>query len=80
MPLLVGVGWHGFYAEQSGTRVYGSGGLSIAYPVKLGGSAATLQADILALVRDDRLRRLDAPSGTTATVVPHATIALMLAW
>ncbi|KQO52864.1 hypothetical protein [Sphingomonas sp. Leaf257] len=80
VPVLVGVGWNGFYAEGSGTRVYGSGGLSMAYPIKLGGSAATLQADILALVRDDRLRRLDAPGGTTAAVVPHATISLMLAW
>ncbi len=80
VPLLVGVGWNGFYAAGSGTRVYGSGGVTLAQPLKLGASAATLQADILALVRDDRLRRLDAPGGTTAAVIPHATISLTLAW
>lgn len=80
VPVLVGIGWNDFYAEGSGTRVYGSGGLTLAHPVKLGGSAATLQADFLALVRDNRLRRLDAPGGTTATVVPHATVSLTMAW
>jgi hypothetical protein len=80
VPVMVGVGWNGFYAEGSGTRLYGSGGLTLSQPINFGGSAATLQADIVALVRDDRLRRLDMPGGTTAAVVPHATISLTMAW
>lgn len=80
VPVMGGVGWHGFYAADSGDRAYASGGLSLAQPVRIGGAKATVQAEILALVRDDRLRRLDAPAGTTATVVPHATLSLALAW
>ena len=80
VPVLVGVGWNDFYAAGSGTRAYGSGGLRLSQPVKIGVSAAAVQADIVALVRDDRLRRLDAPDGSTAMVIPHATIALTLAW
>jgi len=80
LPVTVGVGWHGFYAADSGDRVYGNGGIALAQPVRIAGAAATLQAEILALVRDDRLRRLDAPGGTTATLVPYATVSLALAW
>jgi hypothetical protein len=80
LPATIGVGWRGFYAAGSGNRVYGSGGLSLAQPVRLGGIRATLQADLLALIRDDRLRRLDAPDGTIAAIVPHATLSMMLAW
>ena len=41
---------------------------------------ATVQAEILALLRDDRLRRLDAPDGTTAALVPYATVSFAVAW
>jgi hypothetical protein len=39
-----------------------------------------VQAEVLALVRDDGLRRLDAPGGTTAGVVPYATVSIAFAW
>lgn len=80
LPLTVGIGWDGFYAADSGTRAYGSGGISLSQPVSLGGAKATLQAEVLALVRDNQLRRLDAPSGTTATLIPYATVSLAMAW
>jgi len=35
---------------------------------------------VLVLVRDDRLRRLDGPDGTTAAVVPYTIVSLALAW
>jgi hypothetical protein len=35
---------------------------------------------VLALVRDDGLRRLDAPGGTTDTIVPLATVSVTMAW
>ncbi|WP_298093138.1 hypothetical protein, partial [uncultured Sphingomonas sp.] len=69
-----------FYAAGSGNRAYASGGLSLAQPVRIGSAKATLQAEILALFRDDRLRRLDAPAGTTATLLPYATVSIAMAW
>lgn len=80
LPITVGIGWDGFYAPGSGSRAYGSGGISLSRPVRIGRTEATLQAEILALVRDDRLRRLDAPAGTTATIIPQATVSLAFAW
>ncbi len=80
IPVMGGIGWGGFYGPGTGDRAYASGGLTLAQPVRLGGSAATLQAEVLALVRDDRLRRLDAPDGSTAAVIPYATLSLVMAW
>jgi hypothetical protein len=80
LPVTAGMGWRGFYAADSGDRFYGSGGVSLAQPLRIGGARATLQAEVLALIRDDGLRRLDAPGGTTAAVVPHATVSLAFAW
>ena len=80
LPVTAGVGWHGFYAAGSGDRAYGSGGIILARPVRLGRAKATVQAEILALLRDDRLRRLDAPDGTTAALVPYATVSFAVAW
>ncbi|MFS0737479.1 hypothetical protein ABC347_10555 [Sphingomonas sp. 1P06PA] len=80
VPLTAGIGWRDFYGASSGNRAYGSAGLALSQPVRLGSAAATLQAEMLALIRDARLRRLDAPGGTTATVVPYATLSLMVAW
>jgi hypothetical protein len=79
LPVTVGVGWRGFYAADSGDRLFGSAGVSLAQPVRLGRANATLQAEMLALLRDDRLRRLDAPGGTTATIVPYATVSFSVA-
>jgi len=80
VPVTVGIGWHGFYAAGSGDRLYGNGGVAVSQPLRIGGAAATLQAEVLALVRDDRLRRLDGPDGTTAAVVPYTIVSLALAW
>ena len=80
MPVSVGAGWRSFYAAESGDRVYGSAGMSVAQPLKIAGAKASLQGEILAVVRDRQLRRLDAPGGTTASVVPLATISLAMAW
>jgi hypothetical protein len=80
IPVTAGVGWRGFYARGSGDRLFASGGVAVAQPLRLGGARATVQAELLALVRDDRLRRLDAPGGPTATVVPLGTVSLRMAW
>ncbi|WP_440977775.1 hypothetical protein ACQHGV_08005 [Sphingomonas pseudosanguinis] len=80
IPVMGGIGWGGFYGPGTGDRAYASGGLTLAQPVRLAGSTATLQAEVLALVRDDRLRRLDAPDGSTAAVIPYATLSLVMAW
>ena len=80
VPVSVGAGWRSFYAADSGDRVYGSAGISVAQRVKIAGAKASLQGEILALVRDPQLRRLDAPGGTTASVVPLATISIVIAW
>ncbi len=79
VPVTIGTGWRGFYAADSGNRLFGSAGFSLAQPVRLGQANATVQAEVLALLRDDRLRRLDAPGGTTASVVPYATVSLSVA-
>ncbi len=80
LPVTAGMGWRGFYARGSRDRAYGSGGIALARPVRIGRVRATMQAEILALIRDDRLRRLDAPDGTTAAVVPYATLSFAVAW
>jgi hypothetical protein len=80
VPVSAGVGWRGFYAADSGDRVYGSAGVAVAQPVKIAGATASLQGEILAVVRDHQLARLDAPGGTTADVVPLATLSITMAW
>jgi hypothetical protein len=80
VPVSVGAGWRSFYAADSGDRVYGSGGVSFAQPLKIAGAKASLQGEILALVRDSQLRRFDAPGGTTASILPLATISIAMAW
>lgn len=77
LPVAIGVGWGGFYARGSGDRSYGSAGAAFEMPV---GDGLAVRAEVLALVRDGCLRRLDAPRGTTAAVVPLATIALVKRW
>ncbi|MEH3106893.1 MAG: hypothetical protein PGN09_06280 [Sphingomonas fennica] len=78
LPIAVGIGWGGFYAAGSGDRAYGSAGLSLARPIRVAGARATIQAEILALVRDARLARLDAPEGRTDRVVPLATLSFRM--
>ncbi|WP_436804575.1 hypothetical protein [Sphingomonas sp. DT-51] len=79
LPAVIGVGWRGFYDAGSGDRLYGSAGLAISQPVRLGNLHASLRAEMLALFRDDRLRQLSGPLGETGTVVPLATLGLNIA-
>ena len=79
VPLVVGVGWNGFYQAGTGNLVFGSAGLSLSQPVQLGNVPAKLQASALALVRDNGLRRLVSADGETATVVPYVQLGLTIA-
>lgn len=76
-PLVAGIGWGDFYGPGSGDRRYASAGLAVQHPL---GRVAVWRAEIVAIARDRRLRRLDAPGGTTAPLVPLATIALTVPW
>lgn len=79
-PAAIGVGWGGFYNVGSGNRLYGNAGLGISKPFKIGATRWSTRAQLLALIRDDRLRRLSGPEGETSTVVPLGTLALSLAY
>jgi hypothetical protein len=76
LPAVIGIGWGGFYDAGSGDQLYGNAGLAIGQPVRLGNLHASLRAEMLALFRDDRLRRLSGPLGETGAVVPLATLSL----
>ena len=78
IPSKFGVGWGGFYEAGSGTRLYGSTGLALAGPIPLGATQVRVRAELLALIRDDRLRRLGDSSH--ATVEPLATLSLSTAF
>lgn len=78
-PALVGVGWGGFYAAGSGDVTYASAGVAVTQPFDASGAKWRLRAEVLALVRDDTLRRLGSLDAETATVVPLATVSLSLA-
>lgn len=78
-PALVGVGWGGFYAAGSGDVTYGSAGVAVTQPFAAGGANWRLRGELLAVVRDDTLRRLGSLDAETATVVPLATVTLALA-
>ena len=79
LPAVIGMGWRGFYDAGSGNRLYANAGLAIGQPVRLGNLHASLRAEMLALFRDDRLRRLSGPRGETGAVVPLATLSLNIA-
>lgn len=78
-PALIGVGWGGFYQKGTGTVSYGSAGVALTRPFDAGGATWRLRAEVLAVVRDDTLRRLGTLDAETATVVPLATVSLALA-
>ena len=79
LPAVIGIGWGGFYDAGSGDRLNGNAGLAIGQPVRMGNLRASLRAEMLALFRDDRLRRLSGPLGETGTVVPLAMLGLSIA-
>lgn len=79
VPVAVGVGWNGFYQAGTGALVFGSAGLSLSQPVRLGAVPAKLQASASALIRDNGLRHLVSADGETATVVPYVQLGLTVA-
>lgn len=79
-PLLVGVGWAGFYGAGTGDVAYGSGGIAFARPFAAGGAHWQLEAELLAVVRDATLRRLGSDDAERGAVVPLATVRLSVAF
>lgn len=75
-PLAIGVGWRGFYGAGSGNRLFGSAGAAYAQPIAIGRAHLSFRAQVLALVRDGRLRRLDGPQASTHAVRPYGTVSL----
>lgn len=80
LPASIGVGWGGFYQSGSGDRLFGNAGLAVSKPFTVGAIHWSARAEVLALIRDERLRRLSGPEGETGTVVPVATIGISLAY
>ncbi len=80
IPLAVGIGWGGFYGAGSGDRMFGQAGVALSQPFTLGMTKWTARAEMVALIRDDRLRMLSGPKGETGTVVPLGTVMLTLAY
>lgn len=79
-PAAIGVGWSGFYDAGSGDRLFANAGVALSKPFSVGTTKWNARAEMLALIRDDRLRRLSGPLGETGTVVPLATIGVSLAY
>lgn len=80
LPIAIGVGWGGFYAGGSGNRVFGSIGAAVEHPFAVGDTRWAARAEVLALIRDDRLAALSGPDGETDTVVPLVTLSLSMAY
>ncbi|MEJ8629215.1 hypothetical protein P0F65_03910 [Sphingomonas sp. I4] len=75
-----GHGMGRLYGPGSGDRAYGSVGMALSQPLRLGGAKATLRAEMLALIRDGALAAAEAPAATTDRVVPLATLSLRMGW
>lgn len=80
LPARLGVGWAGFYERGTGDVLYGSAGAAYSHPFRLGDTRWRLRAELLAVIRDEALRRLGASRATRAAVVPLATVSLTLAY
>jgi hypothetical protein len=80
LPIAVGTGWRGFYAADSGNRVFASAGAALEKPFLLGATHGTMRWEALALIRDDRLAALSGPDGETATIVPLVTWSVSVAY
>jgi hypothetical protein len=79
IPVVFGAGWKGFYGFGTGNRVYGSAGLALQTPLKIGGGHWSARIEALALVRDNRLRVLGGPRAEHGVVQPYVTVALSYA-
>ena len=80
VPVAAGVGWSGFYEQGSGSRLFGSAGLAFEHPFDVGRTHLKVRTQMLALVRDGRLRKLDDPATGRHTVEPLGTIAISFAY
>lgn len=80
LPVLVGIGWGGFYKAGSHTIGYRSVGLAVTQPFMVGSARASLHGEIGTLVRDRMLARLDGDDANRATVVPIGQITLSFAY
>lgn len=79
-PAAFGIGWRGFYEPGSGSRIFGRVGLAYKHPFRIGRAHLAMRIEGSALIRDDRLRRLDAPMASTRAVQPFGTAALTYAY
>ena len=80
LPIVAGIGAHGFYGRRSGDRTYLSVGAAIEQAFLIDTSSWTARLEALALIRDERLARLSGPDGETGTVVPLITLSVSMAY
>lgn len=80
IPIALGVGTDGFYAQGSGTRAYGRVGVAYAHPFTIGDAHLALRAEASAILRDDKLRRLDPPAASARAIRPLGMIAITYAY
>jgi len=79
-PVRAGISLAGFYEPGTGDQAYGAAGITYVQAFQSGGAMWQLRAELLALVRDDRLRRLGEGDAEHAALVPQATLALRTAF
>ncbi|HEX8445951.1 MAG TPA: hypothetical protein VF649_04985 [Sphingomonas sp.] len=80
VPIVAGIGWHGFYGAGSRNRTYASAGAALEHPFTVGATRWSARAEALAVIRDARLAALSGPDGETARVVPLVTISVAVAY
>lgn len=80
VPVKFGVGWDDFYEPGSGTVAYGGAGLAYSQPFEVGPTKWRWRAELLAVLRDDRLRRLGDGEAERSALVPLATVSLTAAY
>lgn len=80
LPAKFGVGWGGFYEPGSGDVTYGSAGLAYSHPFQVGDARWRFRSELLAVVRDDALRRLGEADADRSTLVPLATVSLSVSY
>lgn len=79
-PARLGVGWSGFYQDGTGNLTHGSAGIAYVHPFVAGGAKWWLRAELLALMRDNTLRRLSVSDAEQDAVLPLGALSLQLAF
>lgn len=79
-PAALGVGWDSFYDPGSGSRLFGSVGAALEHPFTIGSAHLSARAEALALIRDNRLRRLGGPTADHRSVRPYVTLSVTYAY